>query len=80
MVLGENGVDEDDLQVHDETSSTLATMLLELTSPLPTAMGIIHRLDRPAYDRTFWQHKPHERRARVVDLLRHGNMVDRRHC
>ena len=78
VVLGRNGMGEDDLLVHDETNPTLAAMLLELTSPLPTAMGIIHRLDKPAYDRTFWQHKPHERRARVVDLLRHGNMVDRR--
>ncbi len=78
VVIGENGVTEADVMVHDETNHTLAGLLLELTDPLPTAMGIIHRSPRPAFDQAFWQHKPTDRRARVVDLLRHGNMLDRR--
>ncbi len=78
VTLGENGVGEGDLQVHDETNPVLAGLLLGLAPPLPTAMGIIHRLNRPAFDQTFWQSKPRERRVRVADLLRHGNMLDRR--
>ena len=64
--------------VHDETNPVLAQLLLSLAPPLPTAMGIIHRVEKPSFDQTFWSHKPTERRARVVELLRHGNMLDRR--
>ena len=77
VTLGD-GISEADLQVHDETNPTLAGLLLQLAPPLPTAMGIIHRVERPAFDDSFWHHKPTERRARVLDLLRHGNMLDRR--
>ncbi|MGD8831310.1 MAG: 2-oxoacid:ferredoxin oxidoreductase subunit beta [Pseudomonadales bacterium] len=78
VVIGQNGVTEADILVHDEANPTLAGLLLSLAAPLPTAMGIIHRLPRPSYDQAFWQHKPKDRRARVVELLRHGNMLDRR--
>jgi 2-oxoglutarate ferredoxin oxidoreductase subunit beta len=77
-VIGENGVTEADVLVHDETNPTIAHLLLSLCAPLPTAMGVIHRLERPAFEQSFWQHKPTERRAKVLDLLRHGNMLDRR--
>ena len=69
---------EADLLVHDETNPTLAGLLLALAPPMPAAMGIIHRVARPTFDASFWQHKPTERRARVVDLLRTGNLLDRR--
>ena len=78
VVIGENGITEADLLVHDETNPTMAHLLLSLCAPLPTAMGVIHRLERPAFEQSFWQHKPTERRAKVLDLLRHGNMLDRR--
>jgi 2-oxoglutarate ferredoxin oxidoreductase subunit beta len=78
VVLGEKGISEADLLVHDETNPTIAQLLLGMSAPLPTAMGVIHRLPRPAFDQAFWQHKPTERRAKVLDLLRHGNMLDRR--
>ena len=76
--LGEDGITEADLLVHDETNPTIAQLLLSMSAPLPTAMGVIHRVDRPAFDQSFWQNKPTERRAKVLDLLRHGNMLDRR--
>lgn len=78
VTLGENGVTEQDLVVHDETNVTLAQMLLTMALPLPTAMGVIHRVSQPSFETSFWNHKPTERRARVNDLLRHGNLLDRR--
>jgi 2-oxoglutarate/2-oxoacid ferredoxin oxidoreductase subunit beta len=78
VTLGEHGVSEADLMVHDETSPALAQLLLTLADPLPTAMGIIHRRPAPAFDATFSARKPRDRRARVTDLLRRGNLLDRR--
>ena len=75
---GVDGVAEADVLVHDETNTTLAQLLLSLAAPLPTAMGVIHRVQKPVFNTSFWQRKPTERRAKVVDLLRHGNMIDRR--
>jgi 2-oxoglutarate ferredoxin oxidoreductase subunit beta len=78
VVIGENGVSDADVLVHDETNPVLAQLLLGMTGPLPAAMGIIHRKPSPSYDAAFWHNKPSDRRARVVELLRHGNMLDRR--
>jgi 2-oxoglutarate ferredoxin oxidoreductase subunit beta len=77
VTIGEDGISEADVLLHDETNATLAQLLLAMSAPLPTAMGIIHRVDRPSFDGTFWRNKPTERRARVIDLLRHGNILDR---
>ena len=76
--IGVDGVTEADVLVHDETNTTLAQLLLSMDAPLPAAMGVIHRVQKPVFNASFWQHKPTERRAKVVDLLRHGHMVDRR--
>ncbi|MAT83835.1 MAG: 2-oxoacid:ferredoxin oxidoreductase subunit beta [Gammaproteobacteria bacterium] len=78
VTLGENGVTETDLMVHDETNPVLAQMLVSLAPPLPTAMGVIHRRHAPAYDASFATLKPHERRHRVKELLHRGNVLDRR--
>lgn len=78
VTLGVDGVGPADLLTHDETNPTLAHLLLGMKAPLPTAMGVIHRVERPAFEASFWRNKPTQRRARVVDLLRHGNMLDRR--
>ena len=76
--LGAEGVSEADLLIHDETNPTLAQLLLSLEPPLPVAMGIIHRRSRPAFEADYWQHKPTQRRAKVVDLLHTGNLLKRR--
>jgi 2-oxoglutarate ferredoxin oxidoreductase subunit beta len=78
VVLGENGVTEADLMVHDETSPVLAQLLLRLAPPLPVPMGVIHRRQAPAYDATFATRKPQQRRLRVRELLHRGNVLDRR--
>lgn len=77
VTLG-NGVTEADLLVHDETNPVIAQLLVSLAPPMPTAMGIIHRVDKPVFDQAYWEHKPTERSAKVRDLLRTGNMLDRR--
>ena len=76
VLIGQQGLTESNILIHDETNPTLAQLLLSLAAPLPVAMGIIHRLPRPAYDQIYWQHKPTNRRAKVIDLLRNGNIFD----
>ncbi len=78
VTLGEGGVTEADLVVHDETNPVLAQLLVTLAAPLPTAMGIIHRRPAPAFDASFAEHKPQLRRQRVKQLLHKGNILDRR--
>jgi 2-oxoglutarate ferredoxin oxidoreductase subunit beta len=66
VTLGENGVTEKDLLVHDETNSTLATMLARMPYPeFPVAMGVLYAAERPAYDRAVT-----EQSARAV--AKHG--------
>ncbi|MCZ6620116.1 MAG: 2-oxoacid:ferredoxin oxidoreductase subunit beta, partial [Gammaproteobacteria bacterium] len=76
--LGEDGLGEKDLLVHDETNPILAQLLVTMSPPLPVAMGVIFRQQKPAFESTYWANKPRHRRAKVVDLLRRGNMLDRR--
>lgn len=43
VTIGENGVAEDDIFVHDETNKMMAQMLVELTAPeFPVACGVIY--------------------------------------
>jgi 2-oxoglutarate/2-oxoacid ferredoxin oxidoreductase subunit beta len=54
VTLGENGVTEKDVLVHDETehSGALAFLLSRLEPPhFPTALGVVRNVDRPSYDR-----------------------------
>lgn len=77
--LGEGGVSEDDLLVHDETNPALAGMLARMTGPdFPLAMGVLYcapgtesyeravraRVDSPA---------PDEARERLRAMLRAGS-------
>lgn len=76
VTLGENGVTLDDILIHDETNPTLAQMLVNLEGP--TAMGVILRIDKPAFEQDYWRDRPTERRRKVKQLLRSGNLLDRR--
>ena len=78
VMIGEDGISEDDVLVHDETSTNLAHMLLAMEAPLPTAMGVIHRRPAESFERSFWNSKSQSRRQKVVNLLHRGNLVDRR--
>lgn len=49
-VIGED-FNEEDVLVHDETNPVLAGLLVRLRPPMPVAMGVIYRVDRPQYDK-----------------------------
>jgi 2-oxoglutarate ferredoxin oxidoreductase subunit beta len=54
--IGKDGVTEDDLVVHDETSATLAYMLARMPFPqFPVAVGVLHRSERRTYEDTLVQ-------------------------
>ena len=50
-VIGENGVSEEDILVHDETNRHMAQMLVELTAPdYPVVCGVIYCDPQESYD------------------------------
>jgi 2-oxoglutarate ferredoxin oxidoreductase subunit beta len=54
--LGENGVGEADLLVHDETNRALATMLINIRPPeFPKALGVLYCNPMPPFDRLLWE-------------------------
>ena len=53
VILGENGITEADLLVHDETNRTLATMLAEMEGPeFPVALGVLFCDPASSYEDT----------------------------
>ena len=48
VTLGENGITEDDIVVHDETNASLAWMLTDL--PGVVALGVLYRQPGPVYN------------------------------
>ena len=51
VTIGENGITEADLLVHDETNRTLATMLANLHRPeFPVVLGVLFAEDAPVYE------------------------------
>ena len=49
--IGENGVSEDDLLVHDETNHTMASLLVSMKPPaLPMALGVLYCDPAPSYE------------------------------
>ncbi|MDO8665335.1 MAG: hypothetical protein Q7J79_01885, partial [Gemmatimonadales bacterium] len=49
--IGENGVTERDIFVHDETNRTLASLLVSLQPPaFPVALGVIYHNPAEAYE------------------------------
>ncbi len=51
VTLGENGVTEADLLVHDETNVSLANALARMPHPqFPVALGVLYAKERPTYD------------------------------
>lgn len=76
--VGENGVPEADILVHDETNRTIAQLLIDLpmaTFPMP--LGVIYREpNAPCFDDAFW--KAHstqgKRTGKVADALRKGSV------
>jgi len=76
--IGEDGITEADLLVHDETNRTLAGFLARMTPPaMPVALGVLYCSPMPSYERQVAalvdaakaDHKDHNLNA----LLRHGH-------
>jgi 2-oxoglutarate ferredoxin oxidoreductase subunit beta len=54
VTLGEEGVTEADILVHDETNATLSSMLARMEYPrFPVALGVLYAESRPTYDGTL---------------------------
>ena len=51
VTVGENGVEESDLLVHDETNRSMAFLLAGMEPPhFPIALGVLYRDPAPSYD------------------------------
>lgn len=58
VTIGENGVSEGDILVHDAHTedSTLHTMLIEMATPdFPVAFGIIRQVEGASFDENTWK-------------------------
>ncbi len=54
--IGENGVTEDDILVHDETNKVLATLLAQMKAPeFPVALGVIYCAPAAEYTDSVYQ-------------------------
>jgi 2-oxoglutarate ferredoxin oxidoreductase subunit beta len=51
VTIGENGINEGDILVHDETDPLIAFMLAHIYWPeFPVPVGVIRRISRPTHD------------------------------
>ena len=78
VTLGENGITEADVLVHNETNRTLAGLLARMEPPeFPKAMGIIYCDPGPTYDGELHTRVSGERaenfEARFNERLRKGH-------
>jgi 2-oxoglutarate ferredoxin oxidoreductase subunit beta len=78
VTMGENGVTEADVIVHDETNSTLASMLARMPFPkFPVALGVLYAVSRPTYDATLREQRQNALKRQgkpdLQKLLESGN-------
>ena len=80
VVLGENGITEDDILVHDPTieDSGIHMMLASMAPPeLPAALGVIRSVKAETLEDAIWNSVEHEKEVspykNVDDLLTSGN-------
>ncbi len=69
--IGENGIKENDILVHDETlaNPTIAFMLSQMSRPYPVPIGILRRVERPTYDEMMHaQHAAYREKKGKGDL------------
>ena len=80
VTIGENGIHESDILVHDanESDTTIHSMLIRMNPPhFPTALGIIRAVKAPTYDQLvelqYQQSLKNSSFQSVDELLRSGN-------
>jgi 2-oxoglutarate ferredoxin oxidoreductase subunit beta len=77
VAVGDGGVAEKDILVHDETNPTLAQMLLAMPQPaFPVPLGVLYRAPATSFDEAFWKQHPTngKRTGKVADALRRGQV------
>ena len=78
VTVGEAGVSEDDILIHDATNRTLAGMLAEMGPPdFPVALGVLYRNPEESYEAAVYA-QVEDAKARAGDvgidaLLRSGH-------
>ncbi|WP_138380439.1 2-oxoacid:ferredoxin oxidoreductase subunit beta [Luteithermobacter gelatinilyticus] len=77
VTIGENGVGEDDILVHDETNLTLARLLVDLHGPdVPVVVGVIYCNPAESYETAVYEQIEQARKAKpapsINALLRKG--------
>ncbi len=76
--VGDGGVPEAEILVHDETNRTIAQLLMTLpTEGYPMPLGVIYREpSTPSFDDAFWAHHATQgkRSGNVADALRKGSV------
>ena len=78
VTLGENGMTEADIAVHDETNRSLATMLAQMDPPtMPVALGVLYCESAPTYDSSVHAQIDHARKDGDGDFaeLLHGGQT-----
>jgi 2-oxoglutarate ferredoxin oxidoreductase subunit beta len=78
VTLGENGITEADIALHDETNRSLATMLAQMDPPtMPVALGVLYCENAPTYDASVHAQIEHARKDSEGDLtkLLHGGQT-----
>ncbi len=76
VTIGEGGVAEKDVLVHDETNQTMAVLLASMETPLPVAIGVIYCNPAVSYDEgvmNMIQRQKTEKGGDFNALLRKGH-------
>jgi len=78
VTIGDNGVEEKDILVHDETNRALAGMLALMEPPtMPVALGVLYCHPTPSYEDGVKDHfdeaKAHNPGGDINKLLRRGH-------
>ena len=77
VTIGEGGITEKDILVHDETNKFLATLLAQMTGPsFPVAIGVLYCDPSDTYEDAVHAQisskKKSDRSTKINDLLRNG--------
>jgi len=80
VTIGENGITEDDILVHDahDPDTTLHTMLVKMSLPeFPMALGVIREVEAPTYDAMIGEQIEQSKKSAKIknmdDLLNSGS-------
>ena len=73
VTIGEDGITEADILVHDETNKVIAQLLIGMARPeFPVALGVIYRQPGDSFDKSYYENHVTgmKRTASIKDKLR----------